>query len=176
MNIDSAIFEALVDMHYKALYRFALSLTRQATAAADLTQETFRRLAANAHQVRDASKLKTWLFTTLYRDFLRERQHISRLQSIELMEETESTTSGSQCENALDAKTAREALLELDEVFRAPLALFYLNEHSYHEIADILGIPMGTVMSRIARGRDLLRRRLLMSQGKPSQPLLSILT
>jgi len=59
----------------------------------------------------------------------------------------------------MDAAAVQQALAGIDEVFRLPLILFYLEQHSYLEIAEILKIPPGTVMSRISRGRALLRRR-----------------
>ncbi len=64
-------FDDLVDAHYQALFRFGMSLTRSADAAGDLVQETFCIWAAKGHQLRDRSKAKTWLFTTLHRVFLR---------------------------------------------------------------------------------------------------------
>ena len=164
--MNAAAFETVVNTYYQPLYRFALSLAGGESAACDLTQETFRRFASKGHQLRDPSKVKTWLFTTLYRQFLRDNQEQRRLQPLELVEADEqSASSAPECENTIDGQTARTALLELDETFRAPLSLFYLEEHSYQEIAEILNIPMGTVMSRIARGRDLLRQRLLQQAG-----------
>jgi RNA polymerase sigma-70 factor (ECF subfamily) len=62
--------------------------------------------------------------------------------------------------NAFDSATVLQALHEIEEPFRAPLTLFYLEQFSYHEIADILRVPIGTVMSRLSRGKALLRRRL----------------
>ena len=60
----------------------------------------------------------------------------------------------------MDAALVMEALLEVDEVQRAPLQLFYVEDRSYLEIADILGVPIGTVMSRLSRGKQQLRRIL----------------
>ena len=60
-------FEGLVNLHYASLYRFALSLTRKESDASDLTQQTFYVWATKGHQLLDASKVKSWLFTTLHR-------------------------------------------------------------------------------------------------------------
>jgi RNA polymerase sigma-70 factor (ECF subfamily) len=61
----------------------------------------------------------------------------------------------------MDWQTVLDALGQVDEVYRAPLALFYLEDHSYREIAEVLQVPIGTVMSRIARGRAQLQKLLL---------------
>src|SRR5512137_1468387 len=83
MNLDPSTFEQIVSAHYESLYRFALSLARNEADAADLTQEVFRRLWEKVAQVRDASKVKTWLFTTLYREFVDARNHNARLEPME---------------------------------------------------------------------------------------------
>ena len=71
-------FEAIVSEHYEPLYRFALSLTRAESDARDLTQQTFYIWATKGHQLRDLSKVKAWLYTTLHRAFLVGRRRQSR--------------------------------------------------------------------------------------------------
>jgi RNA polymerase sigma-70 factor (ECF subfamily) len=163
-------FQELVDAHYQALYRFALSLTRDADRAGDLVQETFCIWAEKNGQLRDRTKAKTWLFTTLHREFLAQARRSSRYsdEPVEDAAERIPAAAGDDPERQLDGQRAMELLGALDETFRAPLVLFYLQQHSYKEIAEILEIPIGTVMSRIARGKDLLRRR--MTAGPASAP------
>lgn len=161
MALDPATFERVVEAHYESLYRFAFSLTGQPSEAWDLTQETFRRLARKGSLLRDPAKAKAWLFTTLYRQFLDQCRTRQRHPEVEVAEaEAELPVNQPALANRIDAETARQALSRVDAVFRVPLALFYLGEHSYAEIARILGVPIGTVMSRIARGRAQLRKLL----------------
>jgi RNA polymerase sigma-70 factor (ECF subfamily) len=154
-------FQQLVDRQYAPLYRFALSLSQSEADAADLTQQTFFLWASKGHQLRDQSKAKSWLFTTLYREFLGRRRHEVRFPKIELDDVREEEMSILPNVNALDSRTVLEALLEVEEPFRATLTLFYLQQFSYQEIADILEVPIGTVMSRLSRGKQQLRRRLI---------------
>lgn len=157
--IDS---DQLVDRYYQPLYRFALSLAKQADEAADLTQQTFFLWAAKGHQLRDGSKVKSWLFTTLYREYLSTYRHTTRFPQVELEEVTHEIPSiAPSIFNDIDGNTVVSALTQVDEVYRAPLVLFYLEELAYKEIADVLDIPIGTVMSRLARGKAQLRDRLL---------------
>ena len=154
-------FQSLVEAHYATLFRFALSLTRSESDAADLTQQTFFIWASKGEQLRDPSRVKCWLFTTLHRQFLEIRRHDGRFPKIPLEGvlgdlPVVAANSGS----SLDGQSALQALHQLDEIHRAPLALFYLEQLSYIEIANVLGIPIGTVMSRLARGKEHLRRAL----------------
>jgi RNA polymerase sigma factor (sigma-70 family) len=155
-------FEQIVDAHYAALYRFALSLARSEPAAADLTQQTFYLWASRGHQLRDGAKVKSWLFTTLYREFLSLHRREARFPQADSDGETaELPAEGGSIADSIDGATVVAALQEIDEVYRAPLTLFYLDQFSYREIAAVLGVPAGTVMSRLSRGKALLRKLLL---------------
>ena len=155
-------FNELVDRHYAALFRFALSLAKNGSDAADLTQQTFYLWAAKGHQLRDLAKVKSWLFTTLYREYLSTYRHSTKFPHVELDDVSHEMPSvAPSIFNEIDGNTVVASLSEVDEVFRAPLSLFYLEEHSYQEIADTLEIPIGTVMSRLARGKAQLRQLLL---------------
>ena len=79
----SVDFDNLVDLHYAGLYRFALSLARDENHAADLTQQTFYIWAAKGHQLQDRSKAKSWLYTTLHREFLGEAESSARRLGLE---------------------------------------------------------------------------------------------
>jgi RNA polymerase sigma-70 factor (ECF subfamily) len=146
-------FESVVTCYYESLYQFAFSLTRTEADACDLTQQTFYIWAAKGHQLRDATKIKTWLFTTLHRAFLQNHRREVRFPHHELSQvPQELPTLSPAFAASLDGADVLRALSSLDEVYRAPVALFYLEDCSYKEIAEILAVPIGTVKSRMARG------------------------
>jgi RNA polymerase sigma factor (sigma-70 family) len=152
----------LVDEHYAALYRFALSLSSNESDACDLVQETFYLLATKGHQVKDLSRVKGWLFTSLYRLFTNQRRRLVRFPHQELSEaEQELPEVPPQPPTRVDWESLSACLARIDEQFRAPIALFYLEDYSYQEIADILRVPLGTVKSRIARGIASLQRMMV---------------
>jgi RNA polymerase sigma factor (sigma-70 family) len=168
MPVDD--FEEIVSQHYEALYRFALSLTRTEADASDLTQQTFYIWATKGHQLRDRSKVKSWLFTILHREFLQIRRRAVRFPHLELSEGIEDLpTISPEMVNTLDAARVFELLGQVQEPYRAVLTLFYLEDYSYKEIADILEVPLGTVRSRIFRGMAQLRQLILMGTG-PASP------
>jgi len=169
--MDPLDFNELVDRFYPMLYRFALSLSRNEPDACDLTQHTFSVWASKGHSLRDASKVKTWLFTTLYRQFISTRRHEQRWPKEEISTvEHELPSVAPEVVDPLESGQVMEALQSLDETFRAPLVLFYLQEHTYDEIARILDIPIGTVMSRLSRARLKLQTALLQLQRKCDGP------
>jgi RNA polymerase sigma-70 factor (ECF subfamily) len=165
-------FEALVNAHYEPLYRFALSLTRAESDACDLTQQTFYTWAKKGHQIRDVAKAKTWLFTTLYRTFLMAKRRQYRFPHSELDGEVAENLPASCPEPSVQADVGQvlPALAKVDEVYRAAVALFYLDDCSYKEIAAILEVPVGTVKSRIARGIAQLREILDTHTAKRAYP------
>jgi len=155
-------FPQLVETYYAGLYRFALSLAKNPSDAGDLTQQTFFVWATKGHSLRDESKAKSWLFTTLYREFLRGRRRSVRMVAIEDLAPGEQEIPVAETDHVakMDSSLVMEALQEVDDAFREPLTLFYLQDLSYLEIAEILSVPIGTVMSRLSRGKAQLRTLL----------------
>jgi len=154
-------FENLVKLYYRDLYRFGLSLTGSEADAADLTQETFYIWANKGHQLQKAASVKSWLFTTLRREFLKTCRRRDRFSHEPIDERTKDLPNvpADRAERA-DSQTLLRILGEIAEDFRAPLVLYYMEDLSYKEIADVLGLPLGTVQSRIARAKIQLLRRL----------------
>ena len=154
-------FEALVATYYQPLYKFAYSLSKTPDDASDLTQQTFLIWAEKGHMLRDPSKVKSWLFTSLYREFLRQNRRGQKVTAIDQeILQTKHDPDLVSSVRQMEGNEALEALQELDEVYREPLTLFYLENLSYKEIAAVLDIPIGTVMSRLARGKAHLKSRL----------------
>ena len=113
------------------------------------------------HQLRDVSKVKSWLFTTLHRSFLESRRRRVRFPHFELNDiNVELPTVTPETVSGLDCAEVLKALAQVDEIYQAAIALFYLEDFSYKEIAAVLEIPIGTVKSRMARGLYQLRQIL----------------
>ena len=170
LTVADLDFTQVVDQHHASLFRFALGLCRDEDVAADLVQQTFLIWGTRGHQLRDASKLKSWLLTTLHREFLAKFRHESRFPHVEVTDaahELPHIPSG--IADHMDAGTVMEALQQVDELHRAPLALFYLEDMSYREIAETLEVPTGTVMSRLSRGKAQLRLLLRIDDDERRQ-------
>jgi RNA polymerase sigma-70 factor (ECF subfamily) len=166
---QETVFEKLVDLYYPSLYRFAFSLTRHESEACDLTQETFLIWARKGHQVRDDSKVKSWLFTTLHREYLQKHRRRVRFPEIEVDDAAaELPEIPPVSSERVDRDNLLHALGQLDTNFQAAVALFYLEDHSYPEIAEILQIPLGTVKSRISRGIAQLQILLADPTARPA--------
>jgi RNA polymerase sigma-70 factor (ECF subfamily) len=153
-------FRSLVDQHYALLYRYAYHLSGSAADAEDLTQETYCTAQAKLFQLRDTGSARAWLCSILRNHYL----HGRRTNAAALFESLENVPDAveavSEPEAALDAERVRQALSELPEAFRTPVVMFYFDEFSYRQIAEQMGVPLGTVMSRLARAKAYLRSRL----------------
>jgi|TARA_B110000037_G_scaffold29139_1_gene34791 RNA polymerase sigma-70 factor (ECF subfamily) len=152
-------FTKLVAEYYENLFRFAFSLAKNESDARDLVQETFLIWAKKGDALRDKSKVKSWLFTTLYRQFLRIRRRGVRQADIEPDDfERELPPGQPTVVQSAEVSDVLEALQGVDEIYRGPLSLFYLEDQTYKEISEALDIPIGTVMSRLSRGKTQLKK------------------
>ncbi len=161
MSSRNEFVTSLVSEWYDPLYRFAYSLCQNPEDAMDLTQNAFLKMTRKIHTLRDRSKAKSWLFQTVRNEFVDEYRK-DRRYPVQPIDHTPLSTLAVQeiPGRGLDARNIVAALGTLEERFRAPLALFYLQSFSYREIAEVLDIPIGTVMSRLRRGKDQLRERV----------------
>ena len=159
--MNEADYEQAVNSFYEGLYRFAHSLAGNADDACELTQEAFARLLAKGGQLRDRSKVKAWLFTTLYRIFLGWKRRETRHPHFEIGSvEDELPSVTPDLVDKLENQAVGDSLLEIEERYRVPLALFYFENHSYEEISELLDVPIGTIMSRLSRAKELMRKSL----------------
>jgi len=159
-------FPQIVAQHYEELYRFAFGLTRTEADAKDLTQQTFHIWAMKGNPLRDGSKVKTWLFATLRREFLGLQRNYSHFEYSELSDEDQDVADVStELVNSLDAARLIELLKQVKEPYRSAVILFYMEDFSYKEMAGILEVPMTTVQSGISRGLGQLQRLILSNGG-----------
>src|SRR5687767_11558439 len=164
---DQAFAQAALS-HIDSLYGTALRLTRRAPDAEDLVQDTYLKAFRAAHQFEPGTNLKAWLFTILHNTFRNIRRHDGRSPvdvDSEAVERAVSEGPADQSpEQILSRRTLdadlQAALDALPDAFRQAVWLRDVEEFSYAEIADIVGVPIGTVMSRISRGRRLLHDKL----------------
>ena len=147
--------------HARALYGTALRLTRSPQDAEDLVQEALLRAYRGFAGYRPNSNARAWLYTILHRvrtDMLRKRGRSP--QTTEMTDDGPGVAPEHETVLTSGNEDVQRALSEAPEVFRSALVLRDVEEFSYDEIAAILGVPVGTVMSRIHRGRASLRQAL----------------
>ena len=164
---EESTFERLVEAHLRPLYRVAVRLTGQHSEAEDLVQETFLKAFRNRDQLRDPDKVRAWLFSILRSCHLDGLRKKGREPEVHGLTEADAVTDPPEdwelASDPLERITEEEVqrvLLTLPEEYRLAVLLCDVEEMSYDEIARIMGSPVGTVRSRIARGRRLLRQAL----------------
>jgi RNA polymerase sigma-70 factor (ECF subfamily) len=152
--------QQLVDAHYDALFRYAYRLAGSAADAEDLTQEAFCKAQLQLHQLRDSSRAKAWLFSILRNAYLHRVRSDKAHKQVPLEAVGDLAGPAPDPPPEVDPDELQKALNELPEAFRTPVILFYFEEFSYRDIAEQMDLPMGTVMSRLARAKAHLRNRL----------------
>lgn len=166
-------FEALALAYFDALYNTALRMTRNPSAAQDLVQETYLKAYRFFDRFEPGTNLKAWLFTILrntyinaYRKTARQQQQVD-FEHVRLFYADTSASSAWQDRGSVEEllrhvvqDDVKRALDELPDEYRLVVLLADLEDFSYKEIAAIVDCPVGTVMSRLFRGRRLLRKSL----------------
>jgi RNA polymerase sigma-70 factor (ECF subfamily) len=169
-----AEFESIALGHAASLYNAAVRMTGNPRDAEDLVQETYLKAYRFFHRYEPGTNCKAWLFKILtntfinsYRKRARERDALGGYESDDALERTASPEAWGSLpgpeESFFSGHLSEEVKAALDELpvdFRMAVVLRDLEDFSYQEIADILGCPIGTVMSRLYRGRRLLQKRL----------------
>ena len=153
--------EALVEAHYAALYCYAYRLSGSSQEAEDLTQETFCLVHRKLDQLRDETRAKAWLFSILRNAYLHRLRSSKKEKQVPLDGIGEVAERSPEPLPIVDSAQLQKALDELPEAFRTPVILFYFEEFSYRDIAEQMDVPLGTVMSRLARAKTFLRQRLM---------------
>jgi len=154
--------------HLRSLYRYALALTRDGESAHDLVQDCCTVALDNAHRFQPGTNLRAWLFTIMH------NRHVSHLRKRNRAAEHVSVNDASERlvhppdqMARLELRDLSAALDALDEEFREVLLLVSVEGMRYQEVADVIGIPVGTVTSRLSRARSALRQH--MSHDRSSQ-------
>lgn len=161
-SFDHADFETVALPHLNDLYRAARHTLGNQTAAEDVVQETYLQAWKSFHRFAAGTNCRAWLFKILFHVIQHYRRKNWRLQTLGENEEFlfETLTYEAPLPQHLNDEDVLRALNRLPENFRAVILLAGVEEFAYKEIARILNIPIGTVMSRLNRGRKLLRNEL----------------
>jgi RNA polymerase sigma-70 factor (ECF subfamily) len=156
-----AKIEELVQSYYASLYRYAYRLSGNGAEAEDLTQEAFCQAQLKFAQVRDWERARNWLFTILRNLYLHRLRANKKEAALSLETIGELAERVAEPLPEIEPQKLQEALSSLPEMFRTPIILYYFEGFSYRDIAEQMELPIGTVMSRLARAKAFLRLRLL---------------
>lgn len=161
-RLTTAEFEELALPVMNDLFRTALRMTGDRARAEDAVQETYLQAWKSLNRFEVGTNLRAWMFRILFHTVSHQRRRLFRFPGIrdneDLLEET--LVSPEPVAEHLTDQAILGALDQITEDYRAVILLVDVEEFAYREAADILGVPMGTVMSRLSRGRAALRRRL----------------
>lgn len=153
--------EELVEAYYATLYRYAFRLSGSGSEAEDLTQEAFFQAQTKLSHLRDWDRARNWLFTILRNLYLHRLRAGKKEKTVSLEGLAELPERLAEPLPEINPQRLQETLSELPETFRTPIILYYFEDFSYRDIAEQMELPIGTVMSRLARAKSFLRARLL---------------
>jgi len=143
--------------HIPRLRRYARALTGERARADDLVQDTLERALIKLHLWQPGSDLRAWLFTLMHNVFINQLRAQSVRSTVELDDEAAQVAVRPTQTDGLEVRDLQAALLRLPEEQREVLLLVGLDQMTYEATAGVLGIPVGTVMSRLSRARERLR-------------------
>ena len=153
--------DELVEAHYRRLFAFAYRLSGSSQEAEDLTQETFCQAQAKLDQLRDWERAQSWLFSILRNAYLHKVRAAKKMNLVSTDDIGDLPDRLPETLPEVDPEKLQQVLNELPESWRTPLILFYFEDFSYRDIADQMNVPLGTIMSRLARAKAFLRSRLV---------------
>lgn len=186
-RVDKKRFKELTYPHLEFLYNVALKYSGKTYDAEDLVQETMYTAYRKFPQLREEGKCRSWLFMILRSHFLKERRQAIKRPYLDDGEGyLKHATAGNKNELAekyekkMNTEEIQLVLNMIPEKFKSPLILYYMDEMTYQEISEYLDIPIGTVMSRLARGKkymknELVRRAKIPSDGNKIIPITGLL-
>lgn len=157
-NTKSSLVLALEE-HMPAMWRFALSLCGKADVADDLVQATCLRALEKQHQIKTFDRIDAWLMTILRSIWLNELRSatIRKAQSLSTVPEFEMISDIADSETNIYASQVFNKVMDLPEAQRGTVLLVFVEGYSYREAAEILEVPIGTIMSRLSAAREKLR-------------------
>ena len=164
-------FWQLARNHVSYLYNVAMRYAGNQYDAEDLVQETYFIAFKKFDQLRDTKKIKSWLFKILRNTYLKDQQHHAQ-RKVTVYDDTfdymnalenavEHVDVASAYERKIEADKIQNLLSELPEKYQSPILLYYISEMTYQEISETLDLPIGTVMSRLSRGKQMLKKKIL---------------
>ena len=160
------LFEEILLLHMDGLYGLAIRLTKDPDAAADLLQDAALRAFRSFHQLREPGAARAWFARIITTTFLNRYSGHRDLETLALeTEPLDEETPEAALLRRCDADEVEAALAELPEEFRVTILLADIEDFPLSEIASLSGCPLGTVASRLARGRNFLRKRLAHRRG-----------
>src|SRR3954469_1974771 len=165
-------FGSLVEAEIPRLRRYARALTRDAVRADDLVQNCLLRAIAKQHLWQPGTDLRAWLFTILHNQNVNDVRHSAREGSnVSIEDAAPMLTTQSNAFDAVQLRDLEAAIAKLPQEQRHVILLVGLEGMRYEEVAVVLGVPIGTVRSRLSRGRDQLRNLMGMGDEISGEPV-----